>query len=287
VTEALEKLTGSSHTKLVVVEEPRVGKHTHEERAQLRSLPLFSEFGFERFLHTPLWDNDFRMVEYEYLDPNDLAVDSLGYPLVHLVSQQGLTEYPVSDGEVDRQGEQHVLHDIIRARDEEDVYVLVTDTNAPRIPAYAPQRPLTDEYGPVTTVNYENLLEQTVRQELNSALPLNKTKNYFFHKVSDCHRQVGAPAETLVELFDYEVAPPNSPVWGPLYYFVEHDLQQLLDRYTERIRETLRSWLERGDVQKIANEMDAMLARCEYRKERLDEEREQNTDLYDTECIPR
>ncbi|WP_415380509.1 hypothetical protein [Halosimplex sp. TS25] len=221
------------------------------------------------------------MVDYDYIDPNDLEVKELTYPLVHLVSQKGLLETDVSDGEVVRNGEQYVMREILRTRGNDDIYIVVADTNSPELPAVSTQRPVTDEYSPVTTVNYPNFVEKYVKENLDSALPLQETRNYFFHKVSDHHREVGAPANSLVELFDYENAPPQSPVWEPLYYFVEHDLQTILEKYTERIRETLRSWLERGDVQKIANEMDAMLTRCEYQVEQLDEQRKQNTVLYE------
>ncbi|QDX41877.1 hypothetical protein FQU85_13105 [Salarchaeum sp. JOR-1] len=122
-----------------------------------------------------------------------------------------------------------------------------------------------------------------MRDNLDSALPVSTnrgSKNLYYHQISDCHNAVGAPASTLPELFDYEKAPPNSPAWDPLYYFVEHDLQEILDRYTERIREALRSWTERGDVQKIANNMDSMLTQCQFRTDRLDERRQQNAELY-------
>lgn len=279
----LTELTGTEATKFVVVEDPRVGKHTHEERAQLRSLPLLYRLGFGRFLHTPLWENGFRMVEYDYLDPNNLDVESVTFPLVHIVSQAGLTEYEIDDGAVSRSGEQHVVQSLLRTRSEDDIYVIVTDTNAPRTPAITTQRPLTDEYGPVTTVDYVELLERKVQTELNSRIPLSTTKNYYIHEISDHHYRAGAPAESLIKLFDYEQAPPNSPVWRPLYYFVENDLEQLLEKYTERIRETLRSWLERGDVQKIANEMDAVLTRSGYKSDELDRIRAQNAELYDTD----
>ncbi len=272
----LRELTGRESASFVIVEDPKVGKHTHEQRAQLRSLPLLFELGFKNYLHTPLWENGFRMVDYEFFDPNNLAVSELSYPLVHIVSQEGLTNYDVSDGDVTRTGEQHIVADILRTRSEDDPYIMVTDTNAPRVPSITTKRPLTDEYGPVTTVDYVGLVERKVQTELDSRLPLSTTKNYFFHKISDYHHHAGAPAETLEGLFDYERAPPNSPVWEPLYYFVENDLQQLLEKYTERIRETLRSWLERGDVQKIANQMDAVLTRAEYRVEELDRIREEN-----------
>jgi hypothetical protein len=281
----LSEFAGTSASSFVVVEDPKVGKHTHEARAQLRSLPLLYEFGFETFLHTPLWENGFQMVEYDYLDPNNLSVDEVSFPLVHLVSQDGLTEYDVEDGAVDRPGEQHVVQDIIRARTEDDIYVLVTDTNAPRVPAITTQRPLTDEYGPVTTVDYVELVERRVQTELRSRIPLSTTRNYYIHKISDHHQRRGAPAGSLLDLFDYERAPPNSPVWNPLYYFVERDLQQLLEKYTERIRETLRSWLERGDVQKIANQMDAVLVDSGYKAEELDRVRRQNARKYDIDTI--
>lgn len=283
MTEALENLTGGTQTGFVVLHDPKVGEHTHEERAQLRSFPLLREFGFQRFLHTPMWENGFRMVEYEYLDPNEVDVREVPYPLVHVASEDGLTEYDVEVGGVPRTGEQHVVETVLRTRSADDVYVLVTDSNAPRLPAVSTQRPVTDEYGPVTTVDYEDLIEREVGEQLESRLPLSTTMNYYFHRISDHHWRVGAPADSLEDLFDYERAPPYSPVWEPLYYFVERDLQQLLKKYTERIRETLRSWLERGDVQKIANQMDAVLTRTEYRTEELDRLRAENAAQYDVD----
>lgn len=280
VTTGLEVLTGATDTTFVVVEEPKVGKHTHEERAQLRSLPLLYELGFTQFLHRPMWENGFRMVDYDYLNPNDLQIEEVSYPLVHVVSQDALTEEPVADDGIERAGEQHVMKRLLRHRGGDDTYIVVTDTNAPKAPAISLHRPVTDEYGPVTTVDYEQFIDEHVRKTLDSALPMTATRNYFFHHASDYHRRVGAPADSLVVLFDYERAPPGSPVWKPLYYFVERDLRSVLEKYTERIRETLRSWLERGDVTKIANQMDAMLTRCEFRADRLDEQRKRNAKLY-------
>lgn len=281
MSQALSNLAGGTQTRFVVVHDPKVGRHTHEERAQLRSLPLLHELGFERFLHAPMWENGFRMVEYEYLDPNEVDVRNVAYPLVHVASEDVLTEYGVKVGGVERQGEQHVVDTILRTRAANDVYVLVTDSVAPRLPAVSTQRPVTDEYGPVTTVDYEKLIDRVVSEQLESRLPLSTTMNYYFHAISDHHQRLGAPAGSLERLFEYEQAPPYSPVWDPLYYFVENDLERILEKYTERIRETLRSWLERGDVQKIANQMDAVLTRCEYRAADLDRIRAKNADQYD------
>ncbi|OYR87846.1 hypothetical protein DJ71_05285 [Halorubrum sp. E3] len=117
-------------------------------------------------------------------------------------------------------------------------------------------------------------------EHLNSTLPTADTRNLYYHRISHHHNEVGAPADSFLDLFDYDKAPPNSPAWEPLYYFVNHDLEQILEKYTERIREALRSWTERGDVMEIANNMDSMLTRCQFSEEQLDEQRDRNAGLY-------
>ncbi|ODR80199.1 hypothetical protein BG842_02720 [Haladaptatus sp. W1] len=239
----------------------------------MRSLPLLIEHGFDRVIHTDLWDNDFKPVPYTYLDPEEINSEKVEFPLVHVVSQEGLVEYD----------EQHLVRALLKQRSKEDIYIIVTDTNAPRTPKYTPERSFVDEFTPNMGMDYESKVTSYIRDNLDSALPVSTnrgSKNLYYHQISDHHNAVGAPANTLPKLFDYEEAPPNSPAWEPLYYFVEHDLQEILDKYTERIREALRSWTERGDVQKIANNMDSMLTQCQFRTDRLDERRKQNASLY-------
>jgi len=265
---------------IIVIRDKRVGEHTHEPRAQLRSLPLLFEYGFDRVLHTGVWDNDFRPIDYERLDPNEVSVDEIEFPLVHVVSQEGLLNALIGDGDIAKRGEQHLMRDILRTREEGETYVIVSDTDAPKTPDYA-ERPITDDFSPVTTIDYKRRIDRVVQTSLDSAIPLSKTRNYWYHQISDHHRKRGAPGDSLPVLFDYDQAPPNSPAWWPLYYFVEYDLDQILEKYTERIRESLRSWTERGDVQKIANNMDSMLVRCNFRVEDLDEQRARNAEQYD------
>lgn len=279
--DGLSELTGGNEATFVVLNDPKVGQHTHEERAQLRSLPLLKELGFSRFLHRPLWDNGFRMVEYEFIPTEELYERDELFPLVHVVSQKGLKETEVRRHEIPYSGEQHIVKDLLRKRSEDDIYILVTDSTAPKAPAISPSRPITDEYGPVTTVRYPDFVDEYVKTQLDSAIPMTTTRNYFFHQISDHHRSHGLEGDTLLSLFDYDRIPPDSPAWEPLYFFVEHDLDQVLERYTERIRETLRSWLERGDVTDIANKMDEMLTRCGFRADRLDEQRQMNAEQYD------
>lgn len=274
VVSGLSSLTGQTYAKLIVFRDPYVGEHTHEPRAQLRSLPFLIEHGFDRIVHTDLWNNDFKPISYTYLDPEEVDPKEVEFPLVHVVSQEGLVEYD----------EQHLVRSLLKQRSEEDVYIVVSDTNAPRTPAYTAERSFVDEFTPNKGIDYESTVTSYIRDHLDSALPVSTnrgSKNLYYHQISDSHNAVGAPASTLPELFDYEKAPPDSPAWAPLYYFVEHDLQEILEKYTERIREALRSWTERGDVQRIANNMDSMLTQCQFRADRLDERRKQNAELYD------
>lgn len=280
MVEGLTELTGSSHSKLVVVKDERVGKHTHEPRAQLRSLPLLFRFGFDTVLHSPVWDNKFKPIDYTHLNPNEVTADDVPFPLVHVISQEGLQRALVQGGEVAERGEQHLVRRILRRQTDDDTYVLVSDTDAPKTPKYS-DRPIPDGFGPVTTVDYKAVIDRLVQTTLNSAIPLSETRNYWYHEISDHHRQLGAPGNALPDLFDYDEVPPNSPAWWPLYFFVERDLEEILEKYTERIREALRSWTERGDVQKIANNMDSMLVRCQFRVDKLDEQRKQNAAKYD------
>lgn len=274
VPSQLAQLFGQDYAKLIVLRDPYVGEHTHESRAQLRSLPLLIEHGFDRVVHTDLWDNDFKLVSYDYHQSSKIEDREIAFPLVHVVSQKGMIDYD----------EQHLVRSLLRqCSSSNQVYIIVCDTNAPRTPAYTSERSFVDEFVPNRVIEYESLIKEFVNKNLNSSLPVSNrrgSKNLFFHQISDIHNSVGAPSSSLPELFDYENAPPNSPAWEPLYYFVKHDLQEILERYTERIREALRSWTERGDVQRIANNMDSMLTQCKFRVDLLDERRSQNAKMY-------
>lgn len=224
-------------------------------------------------IHTDLWNNDFKPISYTHLSPEEVDPSTVEFPLVHVVSQDQLIE----------EDQQHLVRSLLKNRSKDDIYIVVTDTNAPRTPAYTSERSFVDEFTPNKNVDYERRIKDYIQKNLDSALPVSTnrgSKNLYYHQISHCHKAVGAPASSLPGLFNYDKAPPESPAWDPLYYFVEHDLDAVLDKYTERIREALRSWTERGDVQKVANNMDSMLTRCQFRADRLDEQREQNAKLY-------
>lgn len=270
---SLAGLTEQTHASFVVIRDPYVGEHAHEERAQLRSLPLLREFGFQRVIHADIWDNEFKVVPYTRLGPREVNPDEVEFPLVHVVSQTGMVDFD----------QQHLVRSLLKERGHDEIYVLVTDTNAPRTPAYTHERSIVDEFTPNKVLEYERVVAEYIDESLDSSLPVSNKRgsmNLYFHQISHHHNSVGAPASTLPELFDYERAPPESPAWDPLYYFIEHDLDEILERYTERIREALRSWTERGDVQRIANNMDSMLTQSQFRIDRLDERRWSNGELY-------
>lgn len=272
-------MDGSVRTKFgwrdrsfIVITDPVVGEHTHEERAQLRTIPFLLKLGVENVAHTSLWDNDFKLVDYNHMDPQETNPSEVDFPLAHIVSQDGLA----SD---DRwHDEQYFARKVLQQKTDDDTYILVTDTRSPSTPAYTRNKSLVDEFGPCVK-DYVSVAERYL-DNLDSGIPWSDTKNLFYHEVSDHHKELGAPSRTLPEIFDYSKAPPDSPVWDPLYYFVEEDLERILDRYTERIREALRSWTERGDVQKVANNMDIALTECDFRSEKIDEKRERNEKLY-------
>ncbi|MFC7196126.1 hypothetical protein ACFQL4_18290 [Halosimplex aquaticum] len=152
----LSSLTGQTYAKLIVIRDPYVGEHSHEQRAQLRCLPLLIEHGYDRIIHTDLWDNDFKPVSYTYFDPEDVDPHEIEFPLVHVVSQEGLTEY----------GEQHLVRSLLKQRSEDDTYIVVSDTNAPRTPAYTTERSFVDEFTPNKGIDYESRVTSYIRDNL-------------------------------------------------------------------------------------------------------------------------
>jgi hypothetical protein len=135
-----------------------------------------------------------------------------------------------------------------------------------------PGKSFIDEFE-CSVVDYKALLKQYLQSEVDSDIPLSATKNLYFHQLSSHHKEKGLPADSIPELFDYTRMPPDSPAWEPLYYLVREDVDQVLEEYSERIREALRSWTEHGPTQEIANSMLDMLERVDFEEDRLSEYR--------------
>lgn len=270
-TPALADFIGTRNSFLVI-RDPQLSKTGSQARAQLRSLPFLAEFGLNRVSHPEIYDNGLRLVEYELFPNEDFRedrVDGVGFPLVHYVSQEMLTgELRDEDSTFD---DQDVIRRLLRKRPEDMPYVLVTDTSTPKMPRHTrkPGKSFIDEFE-CTVTDYKGLLKRYIQYNLDSDLPLSTTQNLFFHQISAHHKQEGLDAGSIPVLFDYTKVPADSPAWEPLYYLIREDVDRVLEDYSERIREALRSWTERGATQQVANSMLDMLERVEFEEDRLD-----------------
>ena len=259
-------------TPTAIIRDTQLQKRAQHARAQLRSIPFFKELGVNTFVHADVYDNDLKLVNYTHHSSHEIVdASDVDFPLVHIATQQGIDEF----------GEEDLVRALLRrSAEENERYILVTDTTSPRLPTYIPKpgRSLVDDYE-VAIKGYEILTSRYLRDYVDSALPAALTRNLYYHRASEYHKQHDAPADTLEGIHDYTEAPSGSPIWEPLYYFVEHDLKNVLDDYSERIRETLRSWTERGETQKIANQMLDALRVCEFEKEQLEKYQQKDPKL--------
>lgn len=260
-------------TPTVVMRDPQLQKRDKHARAQLRSIPFFTELEIDTVLHADVYDNDFKLIDYTRYSSEDVVdtIDEVEFPLVHIATQEGIEEY----------GEEELVRALLqRANKERERYILVTDTTSPSLPTYIqkPGRSIVDDYD-VSVKDYNTLSARYLEDHIDSALPASQTRNLHYHRASEYHKQRGMPADTLESIYDYTRAPSGSPVWEPLYYFIEHDLESILNEYSERISDALRSWTERGETRKVANQMLNALRVCEFDEEQLKEYQQTNPSL--------
>ena len=256
----------------LVIRDPQLAKTGSQARAQLRSLPLLAQFDLQHIAHPGIYDNGLRLVEYDLVANETLrddGIEDVEFPLVHYVSQEMLTgELQDEDSTYD---EQDIVRRLLRARPTDATYILVTDTSTPKMPRLTkkPGKSFIDEFE-CSVADYKGLLKRHLQYNLDSELPLSTTQNLYFHQVSAHHKRAGLEAGSIPDLFDYTRIPADSPAWDPLYYLIREDVDRVLEDYSERIREALRSWTERGPTQKVANSMLDMLERVDFEEDRLD-----------------
>lgn len=260
-------------TPVVVMRDPQLRKRGKHARAQLRSIPFFNELGIDNVVHADVYNNDFKLIDYTYHCSKQVVdtFDNVDFPLIHITTQEGIEKYD----------EEHLVHALLkRATEERKRYILLTDTTSPRLPTYIqkPGRSIVDSYD-VTVKDYKHLSNNYLEEYVDSVLPASQTRNLHYHRASEHHDQRNAPAGTLQKIYDYTRAPSDSPVWEALYYFIEHDLENVLDEYSERISDALRSWTERGETRNIANQMLDALRVCEFEVEQLQEYQQTDPDL--------
>ncbi|WP_336361593.1 hypothetical protein [Haladaptatus sp. ZSTT2] len=266
---------GGTRDTFLVIRDPQLAKGGTQARAQLRSLPLLAAFGLERVAHPEIYDNGLRLVDYDLVTNENLrehGVANVDFPLVHYVSQEMLTgdlqdtSRPYDD--------QDVIRRLLQERPEGALYVLVTDTYGPQMPRITrnPGKSFIDEFES-TVIDYEGLLKGFLEEHVDTGLPLSTTQNLYYHQVSAHHKQAGLPAGSIPELFDYTQIPADSPAWDPLEYLIREDADNVLEGFSQRIREALRSWTERGPTQSVANRMLDMLELVEFEPDRLEQYR--------------
>lgn len=248
---------------MVVVRDTQLQRRDQHARAQLRSVPLFQVFGFETVVHTDVWANQFQLAGYEHISSESTDDSELSFPLLHVVTQEGIEEY-AEEGLVRKITE--------RSLEEGGTYVLVTDIAAPKTPKFTkkPGKSIVDEFAEITVKDYHHLSSVFLQNYLDSRIPVVDTRNVFFHSASTVHARQGAPAGSIDALFNYTKAPSNSPVWEPARYFIESDLENVLEDMSDRIREALRSWTERGETQNVANNLLEVLQICDYNLDELE-----------------
>lgn len=268
---AIAEFLGTRNS-FIVIRDPQLAKTGTQARAQLRSLPLLAQFGLTTVSHPEIYDNGLRIVQYDLVTNESLRKDGVAdaeFPLVHYVSQEMLTgELQDNENAFD---DQQVVRQLLRARPEGVPYVLVTDTKSPTMPRLTkkPGKSFIDEFE-CTVADFKPLLKRYLSNNVDTDLSVSTTQNLYFHQISAHHKAEGLAAGSIPELFDYTKIPPDSPAWQPLYYLLREDVENVLEAYSERIREALRSWTERGPTQQIANRMLDMLERVEFEEDRLD-----------------
>lgn len=257
----------------VIVHDPQLENRGMTERAQLRSLPLLMELGVSEFIYDDLWARDFQLVEHTHLDPTQIVASEIKFPVGHVVTSPQLLPRHQQEFEYEHISQADITWDLFRvaiAPESTNQYVVVTDTDSPEIPSRTPTkgRSAADQFNAVT-FDYEDLIHDYVGTHVDSRLPLADTKNLYLHRVSEHHDRHDLPASEIPSLFDYDRAPADSPIWDPLHYFLEYELEELLDEYEAHVTTELRSWTEHGDTGKISKRMIATLHRCDFDRERL------------------
>lgn len=258
----------------IIVHDSQLEKRDRRARAQLRTIPFFQELGVLQFLYDDLWTREFQLVNHDHCSPEEMTPSTASFPLVHIATDKQLRSKDAQEQGQEFISQAEITWELFKKSIEtpDEQYVFVTDTPTPHIESQipVPRRSVADQFN-ATSFEYEQLIHEYVKSNVDSRLPLYDSKNLYFHRVSEHHAAQGAPASELVELFDYERAPAESPVWEPLHFFIEHELEEVLEEYEAHATAALRSWSEWGDTEKIAKRMIATLHRCDFDSEELAE----------------
>lgn len=231
----------------------------------LRSIPLLYEYGHETFTYTKQY-GEAQLLNYEYIPSEDADGSSLEYPIVHIASQDSITN----------RNEQHLLRKLLQRRSQEDSYVIVTDTNAPLTPAYTKNKSIADEFTPNRPIEYTQLVEQYITQRLDSDISVSETKNILYHRISEHHKMEAAPSYSLRAIFNFECAPPDSPVWNIPKRLLNVDIEKPSET---KLAELLSPWTE-NSLDKVVSRIDSLLSDCGYSTKEIERKQKENPESH-------
>jgi hypothetical protein len=236
----------------------------------LRSLPLLTTVGVETAVYPLDWESPVTFVDHTSLATEAIDGQSIPEtPFVYYLPQRRLQE-------CDEQARVRTLFERFNDADEPGQCVIITDTVAPKTPAFTkkPGKSLVDEFA-CSVQDYTSLFKSYLTENVASMLPVGTTRNLFYHQISAVHEQAGAPASTLTDLFNFDRAPPSSPIWEFLNRVLHAELVTATDRDVaiESLATTLQAWTETTDATPHAITMYETLAACEFDREQLTEYR--------------
>jgi len=255
----------------VLLVDPMVGAQSHEDRAQLRSVPYLTRLGFHHYTFPTTWRDPFKLVPYEFVHADELPGDLPGTGLVQVVSQSAIAKG--TGGQM--------LKELLT--DSDGPLVVVVETTDVIVPEITTARPLKDSLPGVVVVSYKDQVRRLVDSQLSSAIPTTSkygSLNLWVHETADLHGRFGHHPATIGALFDYDAAPAESPIWTIPEWFAENDRSGVLEEYSDRVRAALRSWFERGQMQQVANAIIEVLDECDYDIKTIRERRGVDTDTW-------
>lgn len=236
----------------------------------LRSLPLFTTVGVETAVYPQDWASPFTFVDHTPLATEAIDGQSIPEtPFVYYLPQRRLQE-------CDEQTRVRTLFEQFNDADKPGQCVIITDTVAPKTPAFTkkPGKSLVDEFA-CSVQDYTSLFKRYLTENVASMLPVGTTQNLRYHQISAVHEQAGVPASTLSDLFDFDRAPPSSPIWELLDRVLHAGPVTPTDRdvVIESLATTLQAWTETTDATPHAIPMYETLVACEFDREQLAEYR--------------
>lgn len=253
LTEHFEHFMGFVPDRLMIVD-PRVGKPTgHEERAQLRSVPMLRDIGIKRYTYSAVWHPDVKLVDYKYQSLSEEESGQIKPPFCQIISQAV---------------EDHSSSDLTRRllqRDMDEPIILVTDQDTFSLKDAHGGRTVKEDFG-FHVLDYDKIFQNYLRNIIGiepPAIGLSITKNAVYHKIAATHKEHGVEVNTIADLFDYSIAPAESQVWDILIEFCQ-ERESVLEGFDKYVRQNLRPWTERGEVGDITTSILDALQQCDF-----------------------